>query len=166
MLETSLITDTRDHFDIEEHRRRTLYPSAWGLRISQIHTLNKVGGNFACRRRLDLFLMLNARAALAHLPRSFWFNNGTISWRRRDICSKIPACSTFFFSFGGGHDGSLRVQLEREHREKKKMIPRDGAVKPICADFWTLYSPYTFKVEPVTFFRCALGNQSMTMLNR
>lgn len=44
------------------------------------------------------------------------------------------------------------VQLEREEREKK-MIPRDGTVKPICADFWLLYSLYTVKVEPVTFFQ-------------
>lgn len=45
---------------------------------------------------------------------------------------KSLACATFFFSFGGGHDGSLN-QLQREQQEKKKMIPRDRPVKPIPA---------------------------------
>jgi len=152
MLETSLITVTRDHFDRRDRRMPThfiLPPEARNNSIVACFEVKTITSktSFSPTSRIHRRHATSRRCIFR-----FHLKRGTIKSTRRDICSKIPACSTFFFSFGGGHDGSLRVQLEREEREKK-MIPRDGTVTPISANLWASYSFYTFKVEPVTFLQ-------------
>lgn len=165
MLETSLITATRDHFDRRERRMQTHFILPPEARNNSIVAFNRVktiayvsscwlASNINCLNNISV-----CRVCLFKLTWELYSEGGRIF-----VLKSQPALPSFFPSVEAMM-GAWEFSWS-ERNEKRRWFPgtelsnQSVQISDHCIVY--IHSRWSLSL----FSRCALGNQSMTMLNR
>lgn len=165
MLETSLITATRDHFDRRERRMRTQFilpPGARNNCLLRFWGVGKLYISAYFHQNPSLFineLCKNAESSCLNERVGLYSGGGGIF-----VLKSQPALPSFFPSVEAMM-GAWEFSWSASDEKRRWFLGTELSNQSVqIYDLCIVYIHLRWSLS--LFFRCVLGNQSMTMLNR